>query len=400
MIPRTATSELLDLARGYPVIVVVGPRQAGKTTLARATFSDHPYLSLEDPDVLRFATDDPRGFLEQVSDGAVLDEVQRAPHLLSYLQGMVDADPSPGRFILTGSSQLDVLSGVTQSLAGRAAILELLPFSLQELAADQKAPKTVEDLLHQGLYPPIYDRGLDPRRWYGNYTRTYVERDLRQLINVRDLSTFQTFVRLCAGRTGQLLNLSSLASDAGITHNTAKAWISALEASFLIKQVRPFFANFGKRLVKTPKLYFLDVGLASWLLEISEPAQLRTHPLRGALFETWVMTELIKARTNRGLVPNVSFWRDRHGLEIDCLLDHGTSISLIEVKAGKTVPAGALSTLRKVRQLARDAREVDESESRSETSDWLVYGGDRTERRTDATVIGWQSIGELVDAVG
>ncbi|MDN5937725.1 MAG: AAA family ATPase, partial [Salinisphaera sp.] len=242
MVPRSAQAEIRQLAAGYPVIVVVGPRQSGKTTLCRAIFANHSYVSLEDPDVLRFATEDPRGFLDQYASGALFDEVQRAPALLSYLQTMVDADDAPGRFVLTGSSQLDVLAGVTQTLAGRAAIVELLPFSLPELQAAELAPDDLETLLYHGLYPPIYDRGLDATRWYGNYVRTYVERDLRQLINVRDLSAFQTFLRLCAGRTGQLISLSSLAADAGITHNTAKAWISALEASFIVRQLRPHFA--------------------------------------------------------------------------------------------------------------------------------------------------------------
>ena len=401
MIQRIAKRELVQLAKEYPVVVVVGPRQSGKTTLCRATFPEHAYVSLEEPDTLRFATDDPRGFLAQYSTGALLGEVQRAPHLLSYLQTVVDEDASPGRFILTGSSQLDVLAGVTQTLAGRTGLLDLLPFSLSELDAEGMRPKTLEELLHKGLYPPIYDRDLDPRRWYGNYMRTYVERDLRQLINVRDLSTFQTFVRLCAGRTGQLLNLSSLASDAGVTHNTAKAWISALEASFLVKLVRPHFANFGKRLVKTPKLFFLDVGLAAWLLEIGEASQLASHPLRGALFETWVVTELIKARTNRALSPNVYFWRDRHGLEVDCVLNHGTHLSLVEVKSGKTVPKDALRALRAVRELA--AAKAD-TQKRAGTDpkvvDWLVYGGDRHENRTGVRVIGWREIGDLVKAVG
>lgn len=388
LIRRQAAKELRQLAHQYPVVVVVGPRQSGKTTLCKATFPKLPYLSLEDPDQRRFATDDPRGLLEQYSEGALLDEVQRAPELLSYLQGVVDADPRPGRFVLTGSQQLDVMAGVTQTLAGRAATLQLLPFSLAELQGAKLAPGSAEELLHRGLYPPIYDRDLDPRRWYGNYVQTYVERDVRQLINVRDLSSFQVFLRLCAGRSGQLLNASSLASDAGITHNTARAWLSALEASFIVRLVRPHFANFGKRLVKTPKLYFLDPGLAAWLLEISDPSQISSHPLRGALFETWVFTELLKGRTNRGLSPNLYFWRDRHGLELDFVMDRGQELVLIEAKSGRTIPADAWRPLLAVRDLADGAA----------TSGWLVHGGDQQQRRRGFTALPWQRIERLTRA--
>jgi len=380
--------ELRQLAHEYPVTVVVGPRQSGKTTLCKATFPKLPYLSLEDPDRRRLAIDDPRGLLEQYSEGALLDEVQRAPELLSYLQGAVDADPRPGRFVLTGSQQLDVMAGISQTLAGRAATLQLLPFCLAELQAAKRAPGSIEELLHRGLYPPIYDRDLDPRRWYGNYVQTYVERDVRQLINVRDLSSFQVFLRLCAGRSGQLLNASSLASDAGITHNTARAWLSALEASFIVKLVRPLFANFGKRLVKTPKLYFLDPGLAAWLLEITDPSQITSHPLRGALFETWVFSELLKGRTNRGLSSNLYFWRDRHGLELDFVMDRGQELVLAEAKSGKTIPTDAWKPLLAVQDLAGPVA----------TSSWLVHGGDQQLRNRGVTALPWQRIERLTRA--
>jgi len=388
LIRRRAMKELRQLAHEYPVTVVVGPRQSGKTTLCKATFPKLPYLSLEDPDRRRLAIDDPRGLLEQYSEGALLDEVQRAPELLSYLQGAVDADPRPGRFVLTGSQQLDVMAGISQTLAGRAATLQLLPFCLAELQAAKRAPGSIEELLHRGLYPPIYDRDLDPRRWYGNYVQTYVERDVRQLINVRDLSSFQVFLRLCAGRSGQLLNASSLASDAGITHNTARAWLSALEASFIVKLVRPLFANFGKRLVKTPKLYFLDPGLAAWLLEITDPSQITSHPLRGALFETWVFSELLKGRTNRGLSSNLYFWRDRHGLELDFVMDRGQELVLAEAKSGKTIPTDAWKPLLAVQDLAGPVA----------TSSWLVHGGDQQLRNRGVTALPWQRIERLTRA--
>ncbi len=389
-IRRQAKEELRYLAGEYPVIVVVGPRQSGKTTLCRTTFPELPYVSLEDPDQRRFAIEDPRGLLDQYAEGALLDEVQRAPDLLSYLQGMVDAQPRPGRFVLTGSQQLDVLAGVTQTLAGRAATLQLLPFSLAELQLAEQAPASIEELLHRGLYPPLYERDLDPGRWYGNYLQTYVERDVRQLIHIRDLATFQVFLRLCAGRSGQLLNGSSLASDAGITHNTAKAWLSVLEASFIIKLLRPHFANFGKRLVKTPKLYFLDPGLAAYLLEITEASQIISHPLRGALFETWVFTELLKGRTNRGLASNLYFWRDRHGLELDFLMDRGQEFLLAEAKSGKTIPADGFKSLNAVGELAGPAV----------TSGWLVHGGEQEQQRQRFTALSWRRIDRIARANG
>ena len=374
------------MADGYPVVVVTGPRQSGKTTLCLETFSGRPYASLEDPDVRRFALEDPRAFLEQFPDGGLLDEIQRAPELLSYLQGIVDRDGRPGLFVLTGSQQLDVLAGVSQTLAGRAALLTLLPFSLSELTGGLR-PGSVEELLHRGLYPPIYDRDLEPRGWYGHYVQTYVERDLRQLVNVRDLASFQTFLRLCAGRTGQLVNLSGLAGDCGITHNTAKAWLSALEASFIVTRLKPHFRNFGKRLIKTPKLYFLDPGLAAWLLEIGDAGQLRSHPLRGPLFESWVVGELLKGRANAGLASNLYFWRDRSGLELDCLLDRGTSLVPVEVKSAKTVPAEAFQAPGRFAELA----------GAEAAPAWIVYGGDRLERRGPGTVLPWARIGELVE---
>jgi hypothetical protein len=387
LIPRKAARTLTALAREYPVLVVTGPRQSGKTTLCQATFPDRAYASLEDPDVRRFALEDPRGFLGQYPDGAVLDEVQRAPELLSYLQGVVDRRTRPGLFVLSGSQQLDLLAGVSQTLAGRAALLSLLPFSLSELP-DRLAPRTIEQLLHRGLYPPIYDRRLDPSRWYANYVQTYLERDLRQLVNVRDLSSFRIFLRLCAGRSGQLLNLSALAADCGITHNTARAWLSVLEASFIVVQIRPHYRNFGKRLVKTPKLYFLDPGLVAWLLEIRDAEQIRAHPLRGALFETWAMVEMLKGRANAGLAANLYFWRDRAGLEVDCVIDRGVELVPVEIKAGQTVASDFFDPLTRFAELA----------GKSALPGWVVYGGNRTEKRSTATALPWKRIDDLVES--
>lgn len=384
-IPRQAESTVRQLAEGYPVVAVTGPRQSGKTTLVRTIFEERPFVSLEDLDERQLATDDPRAFLGRFPDGAVLDEVQRAPDLFSYLQTVVDRDGRSGLFILTGSQQFDLLSGITQSLAGRVALVRLLPFTLGELQAEGLVPTTLEELLFQGLYPPIYDRRLDPTIWYGNYTRTYVERDVRQMIAVRDLSTFQRFVRMCAGRCGQLLNLTSLGNDCGISHNTAKAWLSVLEASYIVHLLKPHHRSFDKRLVKSPKLYFYDPGLAAWLLGIQSPQQLATHPLRGGLFESWVASELLKARFNVALDDNLYHWRDHAGLEIDFLLDQGAELVPVEAKSGQTVSRDFFTALDRWRSLAGDVA----------GRGWLVYGGNRSESRACVEVVPWREIGPL-----
>ncbi len=280
-IPRTAQKTLKKLARTYPALVVTGPRQSGKTTLSQVAFPNKPYVSLEELDTRTFAQEDPRGFLHQYPDGAILDEAQRCPDLFSYLQTRLDQDKKMGQFILTGSQQFGLISGISQSLAGRVATISLLPFSLQELQDAKKSPQSLEELMFKGLYPPIYDRQLAPSIWYGNYVDHYIERDVRQLINIRDLGTYQRFVRMCAARTGQILNLSSLASDCGVTHNTAKAWISVLEASYIVHLLQPHHKNFNKRLIKSPKLYFYDPGLAAWLLNIQTAEQLTIQVPKG-----------------------------------------------------------------------------------------------------------------------
>lgn len=383
MIPRDAEQTIRSLLRGFPAITITGPRQSGKTTLAKSIFIDKPYVSLEDPDARQAALDDPRGFLERFPDGAVLDEVQRSPDILSFLQTKLDADGRMGLFILTGSQQFGLMSGISQSLAGRTAFLQLLPFSLDELTLVGKQPRTLDEMLFKGCYPPLYDRDVSVRSWYGAYVMAYIERDVRQLLKVQELEIFQRFVRFCAGRTGQLLNLSTLAADSGISHNTAKAWISVLEASYILFQLRPHHANFNKRLVKAPKLYFYDAGLVSWLLGIQTPQQLETHPLRGSIFETFVIAELMKFRLNRGEQPNLYFWRDSNGNEVDIIIEQGQHLIPIEIKSGKTVGRDFFSSLDKWKALAGDLS----------LEPTLIYGGTDNYRHKKVRVAGWNDVG-------
>jgi len=389
MITRASESTIRTLLKGFPIVTLTGPRQSGKTTLARAIFSNKPYASLEDPDVRLAARDDPRAFLERFPDGAVLDEVQRCPDLLSYLQTAVDNDGRMGLFILTGSQQFGLLSGVTQSLAGRTAFVELLPFSLGELEQADKLPKKLDDLLVKGGYPPLYDRQVPLSAWFGSYVTAYIERDVRQVLKVQDLETFQRFVRLCAGRTGQLLNLVALAADCGITHNTAKSWISVLEASYILFLLRPHHANFNKRLIKAPKLYFYDSGLVSWLLGIQTPQQLELHPLRGNIFETFVVAEFMKIRFNSGERPNLFFWRDSNGNEVDVIIEQGQKLMPVEIKSGKTIARDFFVGLEKWNAMAGERA----------ISPTLIYGGTDTYQHKGISVAGWRDI-ELADKRG
>ena len=388
MIPRDVEQTIRELLEGFPIVTITGPRQSGKTTIAQKVFSHKPYQSLEDPDVRRMALDDPRAFLSRLPDGCVLDEVQRAPELLSYLQTIVDADGRTGLFLLTGSQQFGLMSGVMQSLAGRTAFIELLPFSIQELDRAGLVPSSLDEMLFTGCYPPIHDRKLPPHRWLSAYSAAYLERDVRQLINVQNLETFQRFVRLCAGRCGQILNLSSLANDCGITHNTAKSWISILEASYILFLLRPHHANFSKRLIKSPKLYFYDTGLLCWLIGIQESYQLASHPLRGSIFETFIVSELVKARLNSGEAASFYFWRDSNGNEVDVLFDMGTTLVPIEIKSGQTLNRDFFTGLERWTKLAGDRA----------TSPTLVYGGSDNHLRRGINVFGWGSVAQVISA--
>lgn len=386
MIPRTAESLTHELLRGFPIVTLTGPRQSGKTTLARKVMVDRPYFSLEDPDLRMRALDDPRGFFSQCADGAVLDEVQRTPELFSYLQTYVDRDGRMGQFLLTGSQQFGLLSNISQSLAGRSAFIELLPLTYNELAKVDKASRDLDTQLFLGGYPALYDREIAPRHWFAAYVTTYIERDVRQLLNVLNLEVFQRFVRLCAGRSGQILSLSSLASDCGITHNTAKAWISVLEASYVLFLLRPHHANFNKRLVKAPKLYFYDTGLMCWLLGLQGPEQLAAHPLRGAIFETYVVSELRKYVLNRGEPVQFYFWRDSNGNEVDLLIEANGQLIPIEIKSGQTLNRDFFTSLKRWLKLAGPLA----------TRPTLIYGSTGEIEHQGVKVLGWEKISKAL----
>ncbi|MDH3973344.1 MAG: ATP-binding protein [Deltaproteobacteria bacterium] len=361
MFNRTLAEKVNRLAGQFPVVSIMGPRQSGKTTLSKAVFQDHDYVSLEEPNERDFALADPKGFLKRFSGGVILDEIQRAPALLSYIQGIVDSEDRPGRFILTGSQQFHLMDSMNQTLAGRTAIVQLLPLSINELLEEEspdpwkvdilpparKHPKfDLEEIIFKGCYPRIHDKGLDPRDWLSSYYRTYVERDVRDIVNLVNLETFQRFVRLCAGRTGQLLNLSSLGADCGISHTTARHWISVLQAGFIIHLLQPHHANFSKRLIKSPKLYFLDTGLLCYLLRLRGPGDIAAHPLRGMIFETFVISELYKNFAHKGETPPLYFWRDRTGHEVDVVIDRGSDLLPLEIKSGETVDGSFFNGLK------------------------------------------------------
>lgn len=388
MLPRQLSTTLQRLASSFPIVTVTGPRQSGKTTLVRHLFQDKPYISLEDPFEREFALEDPRGFLARFEQGAIFDEAQRWPDLFSYLQGKVDANRQAGRFILTGSQQFGLLAGVSQSLAGRAGITHLLPLSSSEIPNVSTKTLSLNTSLLKGGYPALHTQPVTPQDWFASYVATYIERDVRQVLNIQDLSTFQRFLKLCAGRVGQLLNLAALASETGINQATAKAWMSVLESSGLIYLLPPYYRNFGKRLVKTPKLYFMDSGLACWLLSIRDESILELHPLRGALFENWVVSEFIKARYNAGLPADIYFWRDNNGVEADIVFEVGAQLQVVEIKAGQTVTtdyikAGQRSTIFATKE---DLTELP----------WLVYGGDDSYVRSGVNVLGWRELGEAI----
>ena len=386
MIQRLLTAKLKEAAKQLPVVTLTGPRQSGKTTLSRAAFPGKKYVNLEPVDTRELARTDPRGFLAEHAAGVILDEIQNVPELLSYIQADVDENPTPGRFILTGSQQLAANRAIGQTLAGRTAILNLLPFSLDER---RKSDDWQEDLwldVFRGGYPRVYDRHLDPVRWYADYITTYVERDVRQVKAIGDLRAFRTFLALAAGRTAQEINLSSLGGDAGVSHNTARAWLGLLEASFIVTVVPAWHRNVRKQIVKAPKLHFLDTGVACSLLGIREADQLRHHPLRGALFESWVAGEILKALVHRGRQPALKHYRESRGIEIDFVVQQADTLHLIECKSGATTHPSFFEQLSAMSNVLGEKSGVTAA---------LVYGGKESHARRAIPIYSWIDIERL-----
>jgi predicted AAA+ superfamily ATPase len=366
---------------------VIGPRQSGKTTLVQSVFPHLPYVLLEDPDTRAFAEEDPRSFLGQYEKtGAVFDEVQRVPQIFSYLQGILDRHTKPGQFILTGSQNFLMMEQISQSLAGRVGIIKLLPLSMREITRAGVMPEKYEELLYAGLYPRPYSSPIHPSDFYSSYIQTYIERDLRLLKQVQNLSTFQIFMKMCAHRSGQIINYSSLAHDCGITHNTAREWLSLLETSLLIVLIRPHHKNFNKRLVKMPKLYFTDPGLAAHLSGIQNADDLGYHPLKGGLFESLILTEFLKIRYNAGKESNLYFWRDKLGHEIDCIIEYaGSDLIPVEIKSGRTASSDFFKEIAYWNGLSGNTPD----------RSFVVYGGDQHQRRTNGQLIGYQEMGPI-----
>lgn len=383
MIERTLASKIISLAQKFQVITLTGPRQSGKTTLVRATFPTLPYVSLEEPDIRQIALTDPRGFLSNYPAGAILDEIQNTPGLFSYIQKIVDEDRQI-HFILTGSSNFLLMEKISQTLAGRTVVLHLLPFSFTEL---EPLEGPYEKMIFKGQYPRIYDRDISPTDFYPSYIQTYVDRDVRMIKNISDFNAFIQFTQLCAGRIGQPLNYASLANDAGISPNTAKSWLSVLESSYILYRLQPYHRNFNKRLVKSPKLYFFDTGVACSLLGIREQEQVNSHYMKGSLFENLILNEFIKRSFNQGENRQPYYWQDNHGKEIDCLLENGERITAVEIKSGKTMSSSYFDNLKYWQSLA----DLPENQA------YVVYGGDQSMQTSAGTLISWLNLDRISD---
>jgi predicted AAA+ superfamily ATPase len=388
MINRIIEPVFWKLCSQYPVVTLTGPRQSGKTTLCRKIFPDMAYANLESPDVREYAASDPRGFLAAYTNGVIIDEIQRVPQLVSYIQGIVDERKTPGQFILTGSQQFEVMNTINQSLAGRTALLKLLPLSISEVQ-ETTLPESLDMLLLKGFYPRIHDQGLNPTQALGDYYETYVEKDLRQLSSIRDLRLFHKFVRLCAGRIGQIINMQSLANDTGVSHTTVQEWLSLLEASYIIFLLKPWYRNISRRLIKSPKMYFYDVGLAAYLLGMESETHVSRDPLRGNLFENLALMESIKYRFNRGRKNAVTFYRDSRGNEVDMILESGREVFPLEVKAGATI---ADDFFKGLKHFSRVAGELSHGCG-------LIYGGKEIQQRGNFRIYPVTAMEEMFEAL-
>ncbi len=379
MIYREASQTLREIAKEFPAVAITGPRQSGKTTLAKEIFNDRPYVSLEDLDQYEFALEDPRGFLDNFPNGVVLDEVQRCPKLFNYLQGVLDRSKKNGLFILTGSSQFTLNDSISQSLAGRVGQLSLLPFSVSELRDTPHNEANFNKAIFRGYYPRVVSGKASPHKWLNAYLNTYVEKDIRQILNISNRDAFLKFLSLCAGNVGSLLNLQRIATDCSISANTAKSWLSILSTSYICFTLQPHHSNFRKRLVKTPKLYFYDTGLATRLLGLQQPEQLDLHPMKGNLFENLIISDMMKSRFNKGLDPSLYFWRDHGGLEVDVIFDDGIKLHPLEIKSGKTISSNWFESLKKWQKISGD--------SSGPLS--LIYGGDQSRVQSEVQITGW-----------
>ncbi len=389
MIYRDITKSLLESAQQFAAVAVLGPRQSGKTTLIQSTFKKHGYVSLEDLDMRDLAKRDPRGLLKEYAtkDGIILDEIQHVPELLSYMQTIIDRENKKGFFIITGSQNILVNQAVTQTLAGRISLLTLFPLSIHELQQANRLNSNIKEVVFKGLYPRLYAEEISPTKLYPSYIHGYIERDVRQIKNILNLELFQKFMRLCAGRIGQVLNLSSLCNDCGIDFKTAQSWISLLKATYVIFLLQPYFNNFGKRLVKSPKLYFVDTGVACSLLNIKSPDELESHYLKGGLVESFVISDLFKQFANIDSAPTLSFWRDIAGNEVDCLIEHRARLTPVEIKSGRTANSDYFKQFKYLEKIKKFP---------SSSNNFVIYSGDEDQNWPQAKILSWKFSGELV----
>ncbi len=385
LIDRNLTVKIRQLAKQFPVVSITGPRQSGKTTLAKLCFPDYHYANLEMPDIRALVEDDPRAFLNSYKQGLIVDEAQYVPELFSYLQGFVDDSRELGKYILTGSQNFLLLNKITQSLAGRVAILNLLPLSNVELRKSGMEPVSYSEFLFKGGYPAIYDKHIEPPDFFPSYIQSYLERDVRSIINVYNLSTFRKFLGIVAGRTGQLLNATNISNEISIDQKTVKSWLSVLETSFIIFFARPYHKNYNKRLVKSPKLYFYDTGLVCSLLGIKNTVDIQTHFMKGALFENYVFSEIAKYYFNMGIRPELYFWRNNTGNEVDCIIEEGSEQKIIEIKSGTTLNSDFFKGLEYYRKLS----------GLQANSFYLIYGGTESQQRSNGNVLPWNAVNDL-----